>query len=603
MKYRHFVWFVWGLTFVGCSANEPGTNTTTGTSSSGVGGDGGSGGAVIPLSMLRVEPLDAVRDTAYATGVSVDYKAWGTPAAGGAEIEVPAIFDFSEVAIGSFTGATLDAAGLAAGKGQVTVTYGGQTASTSLEIRVHADVTRDGLDSAVIDQVLAAPEDVTLAPTWTYPEEGTLIPPNLPSLTFRYTPAPGTDTFVAVFEKGSAVLRVATKQPEITLAGSDLAPFVNLLGPGVINEKLYGFSSVAPTNVGLAKRIVRRSELPLNGAMYYWASNGTYAPVQPGEDQSAPRGYFRYDFNQAIVEPEATSFLGFNRAGDRCVGCHAVSLDGEKFATSFETDTHFAVMDVASTENPVTWTSGGPTDGQALGHFNVFSPDGKWLFVTGGSLIRAYDVSKAGTNLVATFPTPVAASHITVSPKSAGTLVYVEDMAGNGGTRVDRGRLVRVDWDAATNSFGTRTVMLEDPTASVYYPSVSPDGVWLLYNRTTNGGSLSNPLAEVWATRMDGSGSPVQLVAANKEPAISNSWPRWAPFLADDGEGHPRYFFTFSSVRGYGSVVGRPQLWMSSFDPAGGADPSTPALWLPIQKSGLNNHAAQWTQLFIAPPK
>jgi hypothetical protein len=323
----------------------------------------------------------------------------------------------------------------------------------------------------------------------------------------------------------------------------------------------------------------------------------------PGEDQTSPRGYFRFDFNTVAPGASATSFLGFNRAGNNCVGCHSVARDGTLFATSFETDTHWAAMSVASQDNPVQWVQGGPSDPTALGNFNTFTPDGAFLLVSGASTLRAFDLSAATATQVASFATPFPASHIAVSPKDTTTVLYVEDLAGAGGTRVQRGRIVRMTWDPSAKTFSNRTVLLEDPSASVYYPAISPDGVWVLYNRALSGESLSNPAAEVWAMRLDGSGSPIQLARANQAAMQSNSWPRWAPFGADDGQGHARYYFTFSSVRPYASLTGVPQLWLATFDPAtAGGDASTPAIWLPMQSMSLHNHAAQWTEVFVQPP-
>jgi hypothetical protein len=55
-----------------------------------------------------------------------------------------------------------------------------------------------------------------------------------------------------------------------------------------------------------------------------------------------------------------------------------------------------------------------------------------------------------------------------------------------------------------------------------------------------------------------------------------------------------------TSVRPYGSLTGVPQLWLSTFDPAAtSGDPSSPAIWLPLQSTSLHNHAAQWTEIFV----
>ncbi|AKT36053.1 hypothetical protein [Chondromyces crocatus] len=587
------------LPATGCGGGGDGS---TSGGASGQGGQGGDG-VRIDVSAIRIEPLDAVLDVPHGTPVSLAYRVFGTPVSGGPEVVLDATLSFSRPGLGTFTGPQFSGSGERGGTGTVTATYGEVESTTSLTLDVHADIALDGLAPALIPAVLAATDDPALSPAWSYPEDGTVIPPNVYDVAFRFAPQGGSDAFLVRFAGEGGAVQVLTTQPELTLTPTNWNLVVDLLGPGALEVTTYGFASADPSRAGTSTRTFHRSESALRGAMYYWSSKGDHAPVQPNEDATAPRGYFRFDFTNAEPGGKAELFLGFNRAGNVCVGCHSITRDGKRFATSYEGDTRWGIFDVASTADPMQYDTGGPSDPDALGHFNTFTPDGQWLLVSGGSMLRAFDLSAPATTLAASFPTQEAATHIAVSPRDGATVLYVEDRSGPGGTRAQSGRLVRIRWDAAQRAFVDREVFLEEAGASLYYPAISPDGAWVLYNRTTSGSSLSNPLAEVWARRLDG-GEPVQLSRANQGPALSNSWARWAPFTADDGHGNPRYFFTFSSVRPYGSAAGNPQLWLSSFDPSGNADdPSTPALWLPMQSLSLNNHAAQWTEIFVNVPQ
>lgn len=125
---------------------------------------------------------------------------------------------------------------------------------------------------------------------------------------------------------------------------------------------------------------------------------------------------------------------------------------------------------------------------------------------------------------------------------------------------------------------------------------------------------------------------PVDLELANGTPAsvaspLSNSYPRWAPFV-QTYKGAPLFWITFSSTRDYGLRVQnaktgmtqcyppdvletpgeahgkaygpsckQPQLWAAITLPGGASaltDPSHAAFWLPDQDRTTHNHAAQW---------
>ena len=116
---------------------------------------------------------------------------------------------------------------------------------------------------------------------------------------------------------------------------------------------------------------------------------------------------------------------------------------------------------------------------------------------------------------------------------------------------------------------------------------------------------------------------------------LSNSYPRWSPFVQGYGGGR-LLWVTFSSTRDYGLRVRnhlsgmyqcypadsyeqpgashggsfdplcqQPQLWMAAINPLReplGVDPSFPAFFLPFQDITTHNHTPQWTQEVVTTP-
>ncbi len=134
--------------------------------------------------------------------------------------------------------------------------------------------------------------------------------------------------------------------------------------------------------------------------------------------------------------------------------------------------------------------------------------------------------------------------------------------------------------------------------------------------------------------------TPVDLQNANGSPAasprlLSNSWPRWSPFV-QTYKGGRLLWIAFSSTRDYGLLVRnsipgmhpcyppgsyeqpagalhtqldalcqQPKLWMAAIDlsSTSGIDPSYPAFYVPFQDIATHDHMPQWTPaLASAPP-
>jgi hypothetical protein len=197
--------------------------------------------------------------------------------------------------------------------------------------------------------------------------------------------------------------------------------------------------------------------------------------------------------------------------------------------------------------------------------------------------------------------------------------------------------------------FGTPSEFLASQGENNYYPSYSPDGKLVIFDRAPLSGtidacspsappgescpndSFSNPAARLTLIQNAAGAVPVDLQAANGSPAsapqsLSNSWPKWGP-VAQTYKGRPLLWVVFSSTRDYGVRVRnhkagmyqcyppdsaewptgthgstfdplcqQPQLWMAAVSPGGasGTDPSFPAFWLPIQAVTKHNHTPQW---------
>src|SRR5262249_1833751 len=106
--------------------------------------------------------------------------------------------------------------------------------------------------------------------------------------------------------------------------------------------------------------------------------------------------------------------------------------------------------------------------------------------------------------------------------------------------------------------------------------------------------------------------TPVALARANAPgvndagaTALTNSYPKWAPFVFQLDEPPDVLWATFSSKRRYGLYPARDLLyiWMVAVSPgaAPGDDPSYAAFCLPFQALDTSNHIAQWTTA-VPPP-
>jgi hypothetical protein len=356
-----------------------------------------------------------------------------------------------------------------------------------------------------------------------------------------------------------------------------------------VTYQVRGVQSTDPAaGVGAgAPRLVKLSNEEMNGGIYYWASSGS----------SSPEGIWRHDM--AKPGQPAEQFMTTAQTGGRCIACHVLSRDGTRMAITWDTgDGNANMIDVG--------TKAFGTEANKW-NFGSFTPDGtQFLSVSGGTLV----VRDSNTqNMLATMPISGTdkVSHPDVSADGA-MLAYVRVPSASyaGDWHFGNGQIWVRPYDQATQTFGTEKLLVADANNN-YYPSFSPDGKYVLFNRSNDNsgnGAYNNPSASVWVIKVDGSAPAVELAKLDATAGFTNSWARWAPFAQSVGSEGINWI-TVSSQRDFGTrlvALRRPQIWMTAFVPSlveAGMDPSQPAFRLPFQNIDSNNHIAQWTEQIV----
>ena len=505
--------------------------------------------------------------------------------------------------IGLFSGATFTARGASSGLSPVHASVRARSGSdiasgdAAVEVFVKGNRVGPGAPFNAPDLFGAATVDPALAPEIAYPPDQVIVPPNLGDLEVHWRDSHGHDLYEISLVNDHVDLRLyvgggATGWGNFT----SMEWYAAVHGGKTITVGVRALTQASPQRVGAAtSRTAKLSNNDLEGGLYYWAAKAT---------GNSPYGIFRHDFGQP-GQP-AQPFFTTTEAG-RCVACHAVSRDGTRMAVGYDGgNSSSTIVDVAS-------QAPGIPHNTEFWNFATYSPDGGKLVTSRGGTLTVRDgVTGAAAG---TIDTGGFATH----PDFAATgtaLVFTRVTAPGGGSvpsdwAFGGGNIATVSYDPATGTFGAPTPVISG-NGNNYYPSFSPDGQWILFNRSTED-AYDDTSAEIWVARADGSNAR-KLDLANLGPNLTNSWGRWAPFKSQFGPAGAEeelYWITFSSKRDFGvritntglaEAMKTPQIWMSPFFPGraeAGMDPSAPAFWLPVQAVDTNNHIAQWTERVV----
>lgn len=322
----------------------------------------------------------------------------------------------------------------------------------------------------------------------------------------------------------------------------------------------------------------------LDGSVYYWANSlGRVLRINPGAD--APE-----DFLAAGGQ-------------DGCSTCHSVSADGNTLilggdipVSTWDLANNVSVLNIESVGKPVrNWAMPAISpDGKVLIENAAPLPgppggsDGMWDAVTGAKRMNT-GLEGIKLNMPAFAPN--------------GTIIAAVDNATLG--------LVIYDYDDQAIVASGMTPLVEagaDPALNgITFPSVSPDGKWIVYHRGAYPNSLDTRFSpgDLYLASVDQPGLEHRLTqvngdeypfAAGERDHSFNYEPTFAP-LASGGYN----WVVFTSRRTYGNrLTGNKdavkQLWVFAIDqnPQPGQEPSHAAFWLPGQDLATLNMRAFW---------
>ena len=362
-----------------------------------------------------------------------------------------------------------------------------------------------------------------------------------------------------------------------------------------VTYQVRGVNTAAPGSVGAAApKTVQLSNQVMDGGLYYWATASPTNVI----------GIFRHDMSKPGQPAE--EFLTTNQTAGRCIACHVLSRDGTKMAVTYE--------DVSNPPGPATMVD---VATQTIApqtqrwNFGTFTPDNaQFLSVDHGVLVVRDATTQAVLATMTTAPANAWVTHPDLSPDGK-HLVYVRPSLTNTDFDFKAGQLYVRTYDPSTHAFGSEQPLVNDGKNN-FYPSWSPDGNWIAFNKNDAGNAYDDNTSGTWVIRGDGSQPPIELAKADDSTGLTNSAVRWAPFSQTLGAANePMFWLTMSSKRDFGVRLRntglaqrgaggkRAQLWMTPFFPvrAGqGKDPSVPAFRLPFQNLDSSNQTAQWTE-------
>jgi hypothetical protein len=327
---------------------------------------------------------------------------------------------------------------------------------------------------------------------------------------------------------------------------------------------------------------------PLAGKIVFWGVNPKYYYWSDGVGSI-------YSLQMGSTQPP-TAIYG-SATGNFCAGCHTLSIKGEMALLESGNDYGLRInhRDGSKTAIPQIWSSvvSWNRDGTKL-LYTLARVSGDFMncdtyvfdITTGTSAPVAGLNREDRDEVMAVWAPDDSIVAVVVSHKSK--------FSGNAGnnyiinTRGDS-QIIHLGKD------GSEKVLSAFETARVqYYPSVSPDGKWVVFNKSL-GQSYSDSTAKLWIVPLDGSTTPRQLDSTNgtyldaegKTISYGNSWPKWSP----DGA-----WIAFSSnrplVQDDGTISRDWSLYIANIDATGNGSAALP---IPGASSpNLSEHVQDW---------
>lgn len=539
------------------------------------------------VESVSVEPKTATLVVENGTPATQPFKLIARFAGGGTG-EVPGTWAATNLQVGAIgSNGLYTANGTHGGVVTVTGSYKGKKADAELTVKLHVVENPQNLPPATIAALkgATAPDG---AVQWAYPYDGTVFPRGLAGPQLMWNGGGASDAYYV----------------HVTSSTFDLESFATVAPPARFNFSAGTWQALVDSSAGATSMKVARwdgtaakvvvdhtwtiAPASMRGTIYYWANNaGRVMRIKPGA--TAPD-----DFSAGT--------FGALPASDCTMTCHTVSADGSTLVSGGDTlGGSYNLL----TNAPIFDTGGAAGSAQKRIWSNpALSPNGKYL-VQNATLDVPGPPGGADGLWSTTDGTRVPNSGLdgkrfgmpSFSPDGS-KIAYVIPPG------VGEGALAMIPFDMANVKAGTpTTLVLQGAGARIVWPSVSPDGKWIVYQRgaldTRLGhgdlfvANATTPNQEIRLAKLNGDGYPF---AAGARDLSWNYEPTFAP-VASGG-----YFWVvFTTRRTYGNELTGPetavkQLWVAAIDldPKPGADPSHPAFLLPGQDLASINMRGFW---------
>ncbi|TKC99581.1 hypothetical protein [Polyangium fumosum] len=649
LRPRHAFFFALGLAVLGAAASACSDTQGTGT---GPGGANEDAGADAPAAVtLRIDPPETTLTLDLSgTAPALPHRAYAKRE-GEDEVDVTSEVEWfvGNPALADVVGGNVSVKGLG-GKSKVFATYDGVTAEASLTLTLRGDVFLPGTDAstkASFDAATADP-DPSKAPALEYPEDGVVLPANLPPIEAQWTPGADSNVYrvritspdildITLFTTGRELAFPADVWTKVAQSSPDVA----------VSLSVDGLGPNAMVRAGSPRSLTVASDGIDESAIYVWQSS---------------TGSFRVlDIIKGTDVPLPTNSPALS-SGQPCSGCHRISRDGKRFAYSFDGGNfNFGALAYddaqklyASTISPSpavrgTYAAFNPLEDNTRPAMIYTSPDNVPQNTPGTVRLLLVDPDTnqpIANNLVeAIGELPTAVGHATLMPdwSPGGDFVVFTAYDNNSnyvrllGDDTVLGSIVEMSVKYMADGsfqFGTPKVLVAAPPAAGtnpdtgennVLPSISPDGTAISFTRADGWWSiktqqslinLSGRIAVV--RRSDGTVLELGRGAPNgPEKVWSSTWSQWAPsvgkkwvWLAYASERPYGHKLTPQNTPACGLVQGQrqcKQLWITALDreklAAGTQDPSQPAFWIPGQSITAQYVSPQWTVAVIDAPK
>jgi WD40-like Beta Propeller Repeat len=622
-----------------------------GGSSSSAGGAADAGSDAPATVTLRLDPTSAtVTVPLGTTPAPLTFHAYAT-IGGAAEQDVT---DMASWSVGAAVAQIGNGVAVLTGNGgQTTVvaTFEGATAEAPLTVEVTGDVfgagtdptTKTGFDNGTPDPTPSA------APSIEYPEDGVVLPANLPPVDAQWTQGDPSDAAYRIHVTCPSILDVTfyTTALDLTFPQAPWATIAATVAdvPAQITVDALGGGMV---RTSLPHTLTVTSDTIDDTAIYVWqSSTGTFQVLDMIAGTEVPL-------------PNSAAALA---AGQPCSGCHRISRDGQRFAYTYNgANFEFGAMTYDATTalyTPTitpsagfraTYASFNPNEATQVPAMLLTVPDNVAQNTAGTVRLQLVDpdtgmpvMSNLAQSLAMIDPAVGAATSMPDwSPDGSFAVFAAYDSTQNFvrelGDDIVAASLVEVpiSYDAASGfTFGAPKTLVQVPAGTAampdtgqnnFLPTISPDGSAVAFTRAAGWWSIKtqtsllNLSGQIAVVRRS-DGQVLELVNGSNGPGTtqSSTWPQWAPSLGK------RYaWLAYAAERPYGHLLtaASPEntmcgfvqgqqickhLWVTAIDlgklASGTADPSSAPFFIPGQTLAAQYVSPQWTKAVIMAPQ